>query len=98
MAGAFLLLIGLSEFRQIWGLPFLLWTRLFLPVGLLGAGVSLLIWSDHEAWPIGVRELNMAGRGFGGRETSYSSRDPIFAWASWGVIPEMTKARVRDLK
>ena len=40
----------------------------------------------------------MAGRGFGGRETSYSSRDPIFAWASWGVIPEMTKARVRDLK
>ena len=43
-------------------------------------------------------ELNMAGKGFGGRETSYSSRDPIFAWASWGVIPEMTKARVRDLK
>lgn len=53
LAGAFLLLIGLSEFRQIWGLPFLLWTRLFLPVGLLGAGVFLLIWSDHEAWPIG---------------------------------------------
>lgn len=53
LAGAFLLLIGLSELRQIWGLPFLLWTRLFLPVGLLGAGVFLLIWSDHEAWPIG---------------------------------------------
>ncbi len=53
LAGAFLLLIGLSEFRQIWGLPFLLWTRLFLPVGLLGAGVFLLIWSDHNAWPIG---------------------------------------------
>lgn len=53
LAGAFLLLIGLSEIRQIWGLPFLLWTRLFLPVGLLGAGVFLLIWSDHEAWPIG---------------------------------------------
>ncbi len=53
LAGAFLLLIGLSEFRAIWGLPFLLWTRLFLPVGLLGAGVFLLIWSDHDAWPIG---------------------------------------------
>ena len=24
--------------------------------------------------------------------------DPIFAWASWGVIPEMTKARVRRPK
>ncbi|MET0516266.1 MAG: hypothetical protein ABW047_13190 [Nitrospiraceae bacterium] len=54
LAGAFLLLIGLSEFRAIWGLPFLLWTRLFLPVGLLGAGVFLLIWSDHDAWPIGL--------------------------------------------
>ncbi len=53
LAGAFLLLISLSEFRQIWGLPFLLWTRLLLPIGLLGAGVFLLIWSDHEAWPIG---------------------------------------------
>jgi putative copper resistance protein D len=53
LAGAFLLLIGLSEFRQIWGLPPLLWTRLLLPIGLLGAGVFLLIWSDHEAWPIG---------------------------------------------
>ena len=53
LAGAFLLLIGLTEFKQIWGLPFLLWTRLFLPVGLLGAGVFLLIWSDHDAWPIG---------------------------------------------
>ena len=53
LAGAFLLLIGLTEFKQIWGLPFLLWTRFFLPVGLLGAGVFLLIWSDHDAWPIG---------------------------------------------
>jgi hypothetical protein len=25
------------------------------------------------------------------------SREPIFAWASCGVIPEMTKALVRDL-
>jgi hypothetical protein len=29
---------------------------------------------------------------------SHSSRKPIFAWASCGVIPQMTKALVRDLK
>jgi putative copper resistance protein D len=32
-------------------LPF--WTRLVLPSALSVIGTYLLVWSDHEAWPIG---------------------------------------------
>lgn len=53
LAGVFLLLIGLSELRQALGWPLLAWTRFLLPGALAVAGVLLLIWSDHDAWPIG---------------------------------------------
>ena len=43
-------------------------------------------------------DLYMAGKYAGAVISGPTSRDPIFVWASWGVIPEMTKARVRDLK
>ncbi|MCC6966358.1 MAG: hypothetical protein IT391_08740 [Nitrospira sp.] len=49
----FLLLIGLSELRQALGWPVLAWTRFLLPGALGVAGVFLLIWSDHDSWPIG---------------------------------------------
>jgi hypothetical protein len=29
------------------------WARMLLPAALLGAAAFLLVWSDHEAWPIG---------------------------------------------
>ncbi len=53
LAGVFLLLIGLSELRQALGWPVLAWTRFLLPGALGVAGVFLLIWSDHDSWPIG---------------------------------------------
>jgi putative copper resistance protein D len=53
LAGVFLLLIGLSELRQALGWPVLAWTRFLLPGALGVASVFLLIWSDHDAWPIG---------------------------------------------
>jgi len=53
MAGVFVLLIGLSELRYALALTTMAWTRLLLPTAMLGAGAFLLIWSDHEAWPIG---------------------------------------------
>src|SRR6266571_1833623 len=31
----------------------LIWTRFLLPAAMLGAGGYLMIWSDHDAWPIG---------------------------------------------
>ena len=53
IAGMFVLLIGLSELREVLAVALLAWTRFLLPVGMLGVGTYLMIWSDHEAWPIG---------------------------------------------
>lgn len=53
IAGIFVLLIGLSELCEALAVALLAWTRFLLPVGMLGAGTYLMIWSDHEAWPIG---------------------------------------------
>jgi hypothetical protein len=52
-AGLFVLLFGLTELGHglRYRLPF--WTRLVLPGGLGIIGAYLLVWSDHEAWPIG---------------------------------------------
>jgi putative copper resistance protein D len=52
-AGLFVLLFGLAELGHAlrYQLPF--WTRLVLPGALGVIGTYLLIWSDHEAWPIG---------------------------------------------
>ena len=53
MAGVFVLLIGLSELRGALCVTMLAWSRFLLPLAMLGAGGYLMIWSDHEAWPIG---------------------------------------------
>jgi hypothetical protein len=57
LAGILVLLIGLSELRQAFGLHVLAWARLLLPLALVTAGIFLLIWSDHDAWPIGSLTL-----------------------------------------
>ncbi len=53
LAGGLLLLIGFSELRQALGWPVAAWTRFLLPGTLGVAGLFLLIWSDHDSWPIG---------------------------------------------
>ena len=53
LAGVFVLLIGLSELRGALGVVMLAWSRFLLPLAMLGAGGFLMIWSDHDAWPIG---------------------------------------------
>ncbi|HEX2055192.1 MAG TPA: hypothetical protein VHF07_01785, partial [Nitrospiraceae bacterium] len=35
----------------------LAWTRVLLPLSLITTAIFLLIWSDHEAWPIGSLTL-----------------------------------------
>ncbi len=57
LAGGFVLLIGLSEVRSALALSRFVWTRFLLPAAMVGAGLYLLIWSDHEAWPIGRMSL-----------------------------------------
>lgn len=51
--GLFVLLFGLGELGHAlrYQLPF--WIRFVLPSALSVIGPYLLIWSDHEAWPIG---------------------------------------------
>jgi len=53
LAGMFVLLIGCSEMAQAVRSSALGWARMLLPAALLGMAGFLLIWSDHQAWPIG---------------------------------------------
>ncbi|MDO8547054.1 MAG: hypothetical protein Q7R68_06805 [Nitrospirales bacterium] len=53
LAGVFVLLIGLGELRGGLGITMLAWSRFLLPFAMLGIGGFLMIWSDHDAWPIG---------------------------------------------
>lgn len=52
LAGIFLLFIGYGEWRAAGGKA-TGWGQALVPAALLACGVFLLIWSDHEAWPIG---------------------------------------------
>lgn len=52
-AGLFVLLFGLAELSNALGYRLPFWTRLVLPSALGVIGAYLLVWSDHEAWPIG---------------------------------------------
>ncbi len=62
-AGLFVLLFGLAELGHALRYPLPFWTRLVLPSALAVIGPYLLIWSDHEAWPIG--SLSFAQTFFG---------------------------------
>ena len=57
LAGLFVLLMGCAELSQALHRPSLLWARFLLPAAMLLGCVILLIWSDHEAWPIGSLSL-----------------------------------------
>jgi hypothetical protein len=52
-AGLFVLLFGLAELGHALRCQVPFWTRLVLPSALAVIGAYLLVWSDHEAWPIG---------------------------------------------
>jgi putative copper resistance protein D len=53
IAGSMVILMGLAELSHLLRLSALTWARLLLPSALVLAGLFLMIWSDHEAWPIG---------------------------------------------
>lgn len=53
LAGALVMLIGLGELHGSLGTSLLSWSRFLLPGAMLAAGSYLIIWSDHDAWPIG---------------------------------------------
>jgi hypothetical protein len=51
--GLFVLLFGLAELGHALRYRLPVWSRLVLPGALGVIATYLLIWSDHEAWPIG---------------------------------------------
>lgn len=53
LSGLAVILVGLTELRTALGVYALAWSRFLLPMGMLGFGAYLLVWSDHLAWPIG---------------------------------------------
>jgi hypothetical protein len=53
VAGVLMLVIGASEMIRAIRVISPIWTRLLLPGALGIMGLFLLVWSDHEAWPIG---------------------------------------------
>lgn len=56
-AGLLLLLFGLAELGHALQYPLPSWTRLVLPGAFGVIGAYLLVWSDHEAWPVGSLTL-----------------------------------------
>jgi len=77
LAGLFVLLIGFSEMAQAVRAQSLGWARMLLPAALLGAATFLLIWSDHEAWPIG--SLSFA-------ETFFGNDHEILQHKTYGLL------------
>ena len=57
LAGWSVILIGGSELIRSSTSWFLPGIRFLLPLSMLGAGGYLLVWSDHDAWPIGPRSF-----------------------------------------
>ncbi len=52
-AGTFDVIFGLAELGSALQYPVQYWTRFILPGALSIVGGFTLIWSDHDAWPIG---------------------------------------------
>jgi putative copper resistance protein D len=57
IAGWCVLLMGLAELSHAMRISSFGWARLLLPAAMLFSGVFVVIWSDHEAWPIGSLSL-----------------------------------------
>lgn len=68
---------GLAELGHALQYPLPLWTRLVLPGALGIVGGFVLIWSDHEAWPIGS---------LGFRETFFGQDREIVEHKSYGIL------------
>jgi ATP/ADP translocase len=76
IAGLMVILMGLAELSHVLRLPSLAWARLLLPSAMLFAGFFVMIWSDHEAWPIG--KLNLA--------ETFSSDPEIIQHKIYGIL------------
>ncbi len=77
LAGMLVLIVGLSELRQVLAIPLWAWTGFLLPGALLTSGFFLLVWSDHDAWPIGS---------LGFMQTFFGSESEIVQHKSYALL------------
>ena len=77
VAGVLVMLMGLAELAQGGRLPPIGWVKVLLPVSRLFTGHFRLIWSDHEAWPIGS---------FSVVQTYFGSDHQILQHKAFGVL------------
>lgn len=77
LTGMLIVIIGLSELRHALASRFWAWTRFLLPGAMFTAGSFLLIWSDHNAWPIGSLSF---------MQTFFGSDQEIFQHKSYGLL------------
>jgi len=87
-AGLFVLLFGLAELGHALRYPLPSWIRLVLPSALSVIGAYLLVWSDHEAWPIGSLTL----------EQTFSGQDPEIIQHKFYAIFAATAAASETLR
>ena len=83
LIGMLVLIIGLSELRHALAMSFWAWTRFLLPGALLTSGFFLLVWSDHNAWPIGSLSF---------MQTFFGSDPEIFQHKSYALLSLTTGA------
>lgn len=76
-AGWMVILMGLAEMSQVVRLSAVAGARLLLPAAMTATGVFLLVWSDHEAWPIGS---------LGFVETFFGQDPEIFQHKIYGLL------------
>jgi hypothetical protein len=77
LTGMLVLIIGLSEVRQALAMPYWAWTRFLLPGAMIMVGSFLIVWSDHNAWPIGSLSFI---------QTFFGSDSEIFQHKSYGCL------------
>lgn len=54
VAGGLVLAMGIAELAHTFRISSLRWLRFLLPGAMTCMGLLLIIWSDHEAWPVGT--------------------------------------------
>lgn len=77
LAGWLVVVLALAELSQTLKLGPPGWIRLLLPGALAITGAFLLIWSDHEAWPIGSLTLS---------QTWFGEDQEIFQHKLYGLL------------
>jgi hypothetical protein len=77
LAGSFDVIFGLAELGSTLQYPLPYWTRFILPGAFSIVGGFTLIWSDHDAWPIG--SLSFV-------ETFFGEDREIIEHKSYGIL------------